>query len=181
MDPFTLIDIHAVDVTGANLDSNEFSEEQVRQNALRILDGSPLCSIATVTPEGRAHINTAYFSYSKRLELYFWSHPGSLHCRNLLNNASMAVTIFSTQQPWGSAGQAVQLFGTCEATSGSAADEAERSYCKRFEGYENWKATLEDDDLARQYRFYRFDVAAAKILDEKNWGDLWVRVSVLRQ
>ncbi|RJF95546.1 pyridoxamine 5'-phosphate oxidase family protein [Noviherbaspirillum saxi] len=178
MDPFRFIDIHAVDATGANLDGNEFSEEQVRQSALRILDSSPLCSIATVTAQGRAHINTAYFSYSEKLELYFWSHPQSLHCRSLSNNASMAVTVFSTQQPWGSPGQGVQLFGTCEATSESAAGEAERSYRMRFEGYENWKATLKDDDLARQYRF---DVAAIRILDEKNWGDVWVRASVLRQ
>ena len=181
MDHFTFIDIHAVDVKGASLDSNEFSEEQVRQNFLRILDSSRLCSIATVTPEGRAHINTAFFSYSEKLELYFWSHPESLHCRNLLNNASMAMTVFSTQQPWIGPGQGIQLFGTGEATSGSAAEEAERSYRRRFEDYENWKATLKEDDLARQYRFYRFDVAAVKILDEKNWGDVWVRASVLRQ
>lgn len=137
--------------------------------------------MATVTPEGVAHINTAYFSYSDKLELYFWSHPESLHCRNLRNNGSMAMTIFSTLQPWSSPGQGVQLFGTCETISGSSADEAERSYGGRFEGYDDWKATLKSDNLGRQYRFYRFNVAAVKILDEKSLGDgVFVRASIRR-
>jgi uncharacterized protein YhbP (UPF0306 family) len=177
---FTFIDIQVVDVKGASVNANAFSEEQVRQNFLRILDSSRLCSIATVTPEGHAHINTAFFSYCEQLHVYFWSHPESLHCRNLLNNPSMAMTIFSTEQPWIGPGQGTQLFGTGEVTSDSAAEKAERSYRRRFADYENWKAALHQDDLARQYRFYRFEVAAVKILDEKNWGDVWVRVSIMK-
>jgi uncharacterized protein YhbP (UPF0306 family) len=180
MDHVVLVDIQVVDVKGAILKSNQFSEQQVRQNLLRILNSSPLCSIATVTPEGQAHINTAFFSYSEGLELYFWSHPHSLHCRNLLTNSSMAMTVFSTQQPWIGPGKGVQLFGIGALTSDSAAEEAERSYRERFEDYGKWKASVTENDLARQYRFYRFEVAAIKILDEKNWGDLWVRASVSR-
>jgi uncharacterized protein YhbP (UPF0306 family) len=179
MDHFVFTNIEAVDVMGACVDDKKFSEEQVRENVFQLLHSSLLCSIATVTPEGRAHINTAFFSYSEKLKLYFWSHPESLHCRNLLHNKSMAMTVFSTEQPWVGPGQGIQLFGTAEATSGSAADEAERSYGRRFEYYKNWKAALSENDPARQYHFYRFDVSSVKILDEKNWGDVWVRASVL--
>lgn len=182
MNSFALKDIQATDVRGKTLDSKRFSEERVRQSVLSIFDNNVLFSISTVTPEGRAHINTAYFSYSGKLELYFLSHPGSLHCRNLLRNPSMAVTIFSSLQKWTDPGQGVQLFGTCEETSGSSAEEAERSYAKRFPAYQTWKVTLKDEDLARQYRFFRFDVAQIKLLDEKNLGDaVFVRASVLRQ
>jgi len=91
----------------------------------------------------------------------------------------MAMTVFSTEQPWIGPGQGIQLFGTAEATLGSAAEKAESSYGRRFEDYKNWKAALSENDPARQYHFYRFDVSSVKILDEKNWGDVWVRASVL--
>lgn len=79
MNRFAFQGIQAMDVRGTSLDGKAVSEEQVRQSGLPILESNVLCSIATVTPEGRAHINTAYFSYSDKLELYFLSHPGSLH------------------------------------------------------------------------------------------------------
>lgn len=174
--------IQVVDVRGTGVAMKELAEERVRQSLLLILESNVLCSIGTVTPEGRPHINTAYFSYSDGLELYFLSHPDSLHCQNLRNNSSMAMTVFSSMQQWTDPGQGVQLFGTCQETSGSSAEEAEWSYERRFQAYQKWKATLRNDDLARQYRFYRFDVGTVKILDEKNLGDaVWVRATVVRR
>jgi uncharacterized protein YhbP (UPF0306 family) len=155
------------------------SEEGVRQSVLSILDATLLFSISTVTPEGRPYINTAYFSYSDALELYFLSHPASLHCRNLARNASIAATIFSSAQQWTDPGRGLQLFGTCAVTSGAAAEEAERVYRKRFPGYPKWKASLKNEDLGHEYRFYRIDVASIKVLDESNLGDaVFVRASV---
>ena len=181
MNSFWLKDIQPTDVTGTTL-NNELSEEHVRQSVLSILGANVLFSISTVTPKGRAHINTAYFSYSDTLELYFLSHPGSLHCRNLSRNASMAVTIFSSVQQWTDPGQGLQLFGACAVTSGASVEEAERAYRRRFPAYQNWKASLKNEDLAREYRFYRFDVASIKILDERNLGDaVFVSASVLRE
>jgi uncharacterized protein YhbP (UPF0306 family) len=177
---FSLTDIRAVDVRGTQL-PKAISEDRVRQSVFDVLDSSLLCSMATVTPDGNVHISTAYFSFSYQLELFFWSHPEALHCRNVRDNGSMAMTIFSTQQPWGSPGRGVQLFGTCRITSGASADEAERSYGRRFDGYDDCKTTISEGDLARRYRFYQFDVSTLKVLDEKNLGDgLWVRAAILR-
>lgn len=176
------IGIHTVDVTGSPIDRPAVSEGGLRQGVLRVLETNVLCSMATVTSDDHAHINTAYFSYSDQLDLYFWSHPGSLHCRNLLRNPSMAMTVFSSVQQWTSPGLGVQLFGACEQASGPFAKEAERSYRTRFPPYEEWRATLEGDDPARQYRYYRFGVTAVKMLDEKDVGDaVWVLASVVRQ
>lgn len=174
--------IQATDVRGALLADHGPPEERVRQIAFAILEQNVLCSMATVTPDGRAHINTAYFSHSENLEIYFLSHPGSLHCRSLSSNPFMAMTVFCSAQRWTDPGQGMQLFGTCGEASGSAAKEAERWYRRRFEAYENWKAALKSDDRAREYRFYRFEVAAVKILDEKSFGDaVFIRASVIRQ
>jgi uncharacterized protein YhbP (UPF0306 family) len=173
--------IFAVDAAGTALDRAGVSEERLRRSVLPVLESTLLCSIASVTPEGRAHIHTAYFSYSEALELYFLSHPASLHGRNVIGNPSVAMTVFSSAQRWTDPGQGVQLFGNCEQTAGASADEAERSYRTRFPVYDRWKAALGEDDPGRQYRFYRFDVTAVKVLDEKNLGDgVFVRADVLR-
>ena len=173
--------IRAEDARGIPIDTVTPPEELVRESIFAILETSALCSIATVTTDDRAHINTAYFSYSDGFELYFLSHPHSLHCRNLSVNSSMAMTAFSSVQQWTDPGRGLQLFGTCRQAAGSHAEEAEQLYAARFQAYANWKATLEEGDLAREYRFYRFSVSSLKILDEKNFGDaVFIHASVRR-
>jgi hypothetical protein len=180
MNRLRFTEIHIEDVTGRSLERDRPEPELLRATVFTILEGNVLCSIATVTPEGRPHINTAYFSYSDVLELYFLSHPASLHCRNLSSNSSMAMTVFSSAQQWTDPGQGIQLFGTAEQAP--SIDEAERSYASRFHNYVGWKGTLSGDDLARQYRFYLFRVAEVKILDERTFGDaLFVRALVQRE
>jgi uncharacterized protein YhbP (UPF0306 family) len=181
MNRLQFTDIHLDDVSGGSLDRDVPQAELLRASIFRILSNNMLCSIATVTPEGRPHINTAYFSYSDALELIFLSHPDSMHCRNLSGDSSIAMAVFSSAQQWIDPGQGIQLFGTCEQTSGSFVDKAERSYAKRFDAYTSWKEKLKGDDLARQYRFYLFLVTGVKILDERAFGDaVFVRASVQR-
>src|SRR6058998_4250130 len=79
----------------------DFSDKQVRSSLFRILRNNVLCSMATVTPEGQAHINTAYFAYTKGLEFVFVSYPDSHHARNLQSNSSIAMTVFNSAQTWG--------------------------------------------------------------------------------
>jgi len=99
--------------------------EQVRSVVLHILEDNLLCSVATVAPEGRAHVNTAYFCYSDDLELFFLSHPTAVHSQNVSRNASMAMTVFSSSQQWA---------------------------IRELEG------KSPEQNLAREYRFYRFVV-----------------------
>ena len=148
---------------------------RVRRSALRILRENVLCSIATVAPGDRAHINTAYFCYSDRLEFYFLSDPSSTHCRNLARNPSMAMAIFRSSQPWNRSGRGLQLFGTCREARGSHAARGERLYGERFRSYRTWMAGTSERErrLAaglRTYRFYRFVPTKVKILDEAEFG-----------
>jgi len=48
-----------------------------------LLEASTLCAVATVAARGRAHVNTAYFAWSPRLELFWLSDPCSRHSRNV--------------------------------------------------------------------------------------------------
>jgi uncharacterized protein YhbP (UPF0306 family) len=163
------------------VDPNGFSQERVHRSVFSILRGNVLCSIATVTEENKAHINTAYFCYSDDLELYFLSDPGSLHCRNLSTNSSMAVTVFRSSQRWGGPDEGLQLFGTCTQARGPQATKAQRLYRERFPAYAEWVAGLRDERVGRDYRFFRFLTDRLKVLDEKKFGDaVFVTAAVKR-
>lgn len=163
--------VRSRDVRGTRINTPGLTEPGIRKRVFRILNENVLCSIATVTGRNRAHINTAYFCYSDDLELYFFSHPNSLHCRNLSRRSSLGITIFSSSQPWGSPGRGLQLFGRCQQATGLHADRAERLYAKRFAAYGSWRATVKERDAGGDYRFYRVVVKTLKILDEQALGD----------
>ena len=175
-----MTEIRCVDGTGTEL-ATRLTEDKVRQSAFSILNSNTVCSIATVTPEGRSHINAAYFSYSAEYEVFYLSSPSSVHSRNLSGNSSMAVTVFSSTPAWGSPSVGIQLFGSADEPSGIPADTAERSYGMRFPDFVKWKAMV-GADVAHQYKFYRCLVDSLKILDERNFGDsVWVCASILRK
>ena len=153
------------------------SDRRLRKSIIRILRDSELCSMATLDPRNRPHINTAYFCYRglDDLEIFFLSDTRSSHCRNLSRNPSMATTIFRTNQPWDAPGRGLQLFGTCYQAEGPSVREAERVYAKRFLSYARWMSSTKKDEkkLAEQlrsYRFYRFLPRQLKVLDEAEYG-----------
>ena len=165
----------------------QISDEQVRGSITRILRGNVLCSISTVTPQNRAHINTAYFCYSSDLELSFLSDPSSLHCGNLTTNPSMGVAVFSSSQKWGNADRGMQLFGRCHQARGRQAEKAEHRYGRRFPLYAKVMAGMSREEQLqasqlRSYRFYRFLPRSVKILDERAFGGgVFVVASVRRR
>ena len=157
--------------------AGNLSNRRLRKSIIRILRDSELCSIATLDPRNRPHINTAYFSYRglDDLEIFFLSDTKSRHCRNLSRNPFMAMTIFRTNQPWDAPGRGLQLFGTCSQTEGKLASKAEQVYAKRFPPYARWTSSTKKDEkkLAEQlrsYRFYRFLPRKLKVLDEAEYG-----------
>jgi uncharacterized protein YhbP (UPF0306 family) len=162
--------IAAKDASGARVKARRLSAARVERTLFRILKKNPLCGFATVTPDGRAHVNTAYFAYSRSLEIYFLSHPDSLHCRNVTANPTMAIAVFESAQTWGALDRGLQLFGTCREARGAVARQAHRAYAARFKPYAQWIAELEADDTAHEYRFYRFVASRVKVFDEREFG-----------
>jgi uncharacterized protein YhbP (UPF0306 family) len=166
-----LANIRSVGVDGAPIPSGTPPAERLLQSVSRVLGSTPLAAWATVAASGRAHVNTGYFAFSDALHLYLLSHPGSLHCRNIAVNPSMAVAVFASAQNWADPGRGIQLFGTCAPVSEADAAEAERAYAQRFPAYAEWKRTLESGNPALEYRFYRFVTERMKVLDEAEFGD----------
>ena len=171
--------IQTTNPAGDPLSAVDLSPTQVLQSVFRILQANLLCSIATVTTTGQAHINTAYFSYSDDLELVFLSHPASLHCRNISANSSMAMAVFSSAQKWGGPDQGLQFFGTCHPASESS--PAQEGYANRFPGYWTWYKELGAEDPGREYRLYRFLPTQVKVFDETSLGGgLFVQANITR-
>src|SRR5438034_9989446 len=96
--------------------ARRFSSERLERVARRLIDASPLCSLATVSPGGRAHINHMYFAWGDRLEVFWISDADSIHSRNLARNPSAAVTVYASNQVWGRPDRGIQLFGTAGVT-----------------------------------------------------------------
>ena len=165
-----LAHIAAVNIRGEALNT-DVGEERALATIHKLLEVSSLCSIATVSPDNRAHINIAYAAYSDDLRLCFLSHPTALHCRNLDTNASTAISIYHCAQQWGGPDRGLQLFGTsCEAT-GPDALSAAKVYGRRFPAYQQWLTSLKQQDPGREYRLYWFSTAHLKVSDESEFGD----------
>lgn len=177
----TLRSITARDIAGDRTYPKRLTAARVRRTMARILKKTELCAMATVAGNGRAHVNTAYFTHSNALELYFLSHPTSRHCRNLEANPTMAIAVFDSAQTWGELDRGLQLFGTCREARGVAARTAERTYGRRFKPYAGWKAEIDDTDAAWEYRFYRFVAKRVKVFDEREFGGaVFVTATVVR-
>ena len=136
--------------------SRRFSSATLERAARRLMNASPLCSLSTVSPGGRAHINHMYFAWNDRFDVIWISDPESRHSRNLLRNRSAAVTIYDSHQVWGRPDRGIQLFGTAGVTAG---DQAKSNYGRRFRDFD-----ADSNDLP----YYRFRPRTIKLFDERS-------------
>ena len=128
-----------------------------------LLDASTLCAIASVSPRGRPHVNTAYFAWSEELELVWLSERRATHSRNIRANPAVAIAVYDSSQTWGKPDRGIQLFGEARELERSAAGRAEAVYGGRFPGY---RAT----DFGRGYAFYALRPRRLKVFDEPALG-----------
>jgi uncharacterized protein YhbP (UPF0306 family) len=135
---------------------------RLTEQARRLLDSSTLCAIATVSPRGRAHVNTAYFAWTAEFDLVWMSEPEAEHSRNLDRSPSAAVAVYDSAQVWGEADRGVQLFGSARELRGSAARDAEHVYRKRFPAAEQRELSA--------FSLYRFRPRRLKLFDESELG-----------
>jgi uncharacterized protein YhbP (UPF0306 family) len=132
---------------------------RLQRVARELLGASELCAIATVTPRGEAHVNTAYFAWTPELRVVWLSDPAAAHSRNLAANRSAAIAVYDSTQSWGTPDRGIQLFGNAREARGSA---PERVYGERFPQY--CEAELD------AYRLYEFRPRRMKLFDESEFG-----------
>ena len=103
--------------------------------ARQLLESSTLCAIATVTGNGAAHVNSAYFAFDRDFKVVWLSEPQALHSRNLRANHSAAIAVYDSGQSWGRPDRGVQLSGTAREAADEDAERAEALYARRFSAY----------------------------------------------
>jgi uncharacterized protein YhbP (UPF0306 family) len=135
---------------------------RIAATARRLLDASTLCAIATVNANSSAHLNTAYFAWSRHFDIVWLSEPQARHSRNLRANDSIAIAVYDSSQTWGKADRGIQLFGSAREVGGEDAEQAERRYTKRFP--DSTEAALS------AYGFYVFRPRRLKLFDERALG-----------
>lgn len=128
-----------------------------------LLEASPLCAIATVGPDGEAHVNTGYFAWNAELDIVWLSEPDAKHSRNIRTNETVAIAVYDSKQSWGTPDRGIQLFGTAGELEGRAQLDAATLYRTRFPDYGHV-------DLSAPYRFYRFQADRVKLFDERALG-----------
>jgi uncharacterized protein YhbP (UPF0306 family) len=138
------------------------SPARLRSIARRLLNASTLCAIATVSADGRGHINTAYFAWSATFEIVWLSAPEARHSRNVRRRPAVAIAVYDSTQTWGGSDRGIQLFGTAREITGRAVADADRLYARRFKAYTH-------EDLSA-YRLYRFRPRALKLFHERELG-----------
>jgi len=142
--------------------TRSFSPNRLASAARRLLDASTLCAIATVSPQERSHVNTAYLAWDSDFGIVWLSAPESGHSRNLRANPSVAIAVYDSTQAWGQPDRGIQLFGSAREASGRSAEEAERTYRRRFRAYRR-------DDFS-DYRLYLLRPRRIKLFDEPALG-----------
>ena len=135
-----------------------FSAARIGSAARALLDASALCAIATASPRGRAHVNTAYFAWSPKFRLVWLSDPRATHSRNLRANPSVAIAVYASDQSWGKPDRGIQLLGSGR----EAGPEAEEVYAGRFADYRSSDFTA--------YRLYELAPRRLKLFDERELG-----------
>jgi uncharacterized protein YhbP (UPF0306 family) len=169
----------------ATLHAPGYESDRLHASLARILAANALCSMATRTEAGTPHINTAYFCFSRDLVLYFLSHPGSVHCRNLTRMPQMAVAVFDSHQLWGDPHAGLQLLGTGMLTNPDASHEVGELYAARFPRYREFlRRTPEEQpqpSTLGSLRFYCFSPERVQILDEWEFGEeVFISATILR-
>jgi len=143
--------------------------------ARELLETSTLCAIATVTPDGLAHVNTAYFAWAAPgFDLVWLSDPAARHSQNLAMNASAAVAVYDSGQTWGGPDRGIQLFGRAKQACRRDLPHVQEPYRRCFPAY--------DPTGMDGYRYYRFRTQRLKLFDENTLGPgVFVTATVLNR
>src|SRR5271170_6187880 len=83
----------------------------IARSVSQVLSDTSLCSLASVSPDGKSHINTAYYVADERFSIYILTSPKSVHSVNWEHNPSVAIAIADSSQPWGTPHRGLQIFG----------------------------------------------------------------------
>ncbi len=156
-----------------NFNHPEYSDKILNESLYDIMENNKLLSMATVTQERKAHINTAYYAYENNLKLYIITDPKSNHSKNVKQNESVSVSIFNSHlQFWEDDMQGLQLFGKCYKTPKLELLKGTWCFIKRFPVFK--ELVTRPEDFAKKavtVKLYTIEVLKIKLFDEERFGE----------
>ena len=140
--------------------------DALQSRSLReILSASRLLSLATVSPEGEAHINTAFFAFSEEFVVYLLSPTTTEHAANAALNPSVALAVFDSHQTR-RLRRGAQLFGRLAEVDPADGDTALACFRARFPDVAGEHETYADVILGHGSALYAFHPSRVKLFDE---------------
>lgn len=152
---------------------NDYEDNKLNESISDIVSKTNLLSMSTVRPNGTAHINTSFFSYDNKLNLYYISSPNTEHTTNILTNSSVAATIFNSNlQFWKDDMQGIQIFGNSCKTKMIELPKATATFIRRFPVFASLVSNPEDfSKKAVEVRMYTIKPIRIKLFDETRFGE----------
>jgi hypothetical protein len=158
----------------------DYADQALNESLSGILNDAKLLSMATVTPDGVAHINNAYFAFDDALRLFIITDPESVHGRNLAANHSVAVTVFDSHQEFWTPLRGLQLFGTCQQTSLLGLPHALSCFLGRFPVFSELVRNPADfATKAVSVKLHTITIERLKLFDEPAFGEeVYIELSI---
>lgn len=117
-------------------------------------------------------IATLYYSFDNDLNIYFLSNPNTLHCKHIVQNPKVAVTIADSPQAPTIKKKGVQMYGLAEQIAGKQ---------KIIHALSLWTKTLHVTSKAYTYegmmqklingRMYKITPKKLKFFNEEIWEE----------
>ncbi len=149
-----------------------FADADLNESIEAILSTTRLLTMATVSPDGTAHANTAYFAYDDSARLFLITDPATVHAKNLRRIPSVAATVFDSHQEFWTPLRGLQIFGTCIETPMLELPHALLCFTSRFPVFaELVKHPADFAAKAVSVKLHTLAVSRIKLFDEPHFGE----------
>lgn len=108
------------------------AEEPYFDGVEAVLRDNLLCVLATVCPDGRPYVSTAFYAWTDNLELILMSSPASTHVTNLDHDPRVAVSVCDSAQGMCDDLAGLQIAGTMSQVDGLRAVRTTALFGRRF-------------------------------------------------
>lgn len=134
--------------------------------AMSIIGRNKYMVVATSSKDAKPWAAPVFYAYDGEFNFYFVSATDSLHVRNIAENPQVALEIFDSRQPIGSADH-VQMTGKAEIVGKANVDEAIELYHERLFEISGIPATKDysaaDYTEPSEFRVFKVTVTKAYI------------------
>lgn len=145
--------------------------ELTKQHVLDFLKTQKLMSVATFGDFPWSA--SVYYTFDDDLNLYFLSSPTTLHCKHIVQNNKVAISIADSSQSVAQSKRGLQIWGECEQISESAKIIHALKMWKDFLGVINSELTYEN--MVKKVvsgRMYRIMPKRVKLFDQELFKDV---------